>query len=55
MSLTVGGIITMLLSQILPIEEVGPVVDAVVLILSTVMIWWGRYRLGDITWWGGRK
>lgn len=55
MSLTIGGIITMLLSQILPLEEVAPFVDAVVLIGTTAMIWWGRYRLGDITWWGGRK
>jgi hypothetical protein len=52
MSITITGIITMLLSQVLPLEEVGPVVDAVALIVTTSLIWYGRYRQGDITWWG---
>jgi len=45
----------MLLSRVLPIEEVGPFVDALALIITTGIIWYGRHRVGDITWWGGRK
>jgi hypothetical protein len=55
MSLTITGIITMLLSQVLPVEEVGPVVDAFALIITTGIIWYGRYRQGDITWYGTKR
>ena len=55
MSITITGIVTMLLAQVLPLEEVNPFVDAVALIVTTLTIWYGRYRIGDITWWGGRK
>jgi hypothetical protein len=55
MSLTITGIITMLLSQWMPLEEVGPFVDSAALIITTIVIWYGRYRQGDITWWGAKK
>jgi len=55
MSLTITGIITMLLSQVLPLEEVGPFVDSAALLITTGIIWYGRYRAGDITWYGGRR
>ena len=55
MSLTFTGIITMILSQWLPLEEVSPFIDAVALIVTTGIAWYGRYRLGDITWYGARK
>lgn len=55
MSLTIGSVVTMILSQFLPLEEVSPFVDAVILVVTTVLIWYGRWRVGDITWWGGRK
>jgi len=52
MSLTIKGVIVLLLSQVLPLEEVEPVINALTLVISTLMIWYGRYRQGDITWYG---
>lgn len=55
MSLTITGLITLVLSQFLPLEEVSPFVDSAALIITTLVIWYGRYRQGDINWFGGKK
>lgn len=55
MSLTYVGIIALLLAQILPVEEAGRVAEALVLIVSTGIALYGRYRLGGITALGTRK
>jgi len=55
MSVTITGIIITIFSQFLPAEEVGILVNAVVTIIGILLAWWGRYRIGDITWYGARK
>ena len=51
MSLTIIGLITLILSQFVPMEEVQTVMEA----LGILMSWWGRIRLGDINPLGLRK
>lgn len=51
MSLTIIGILTLILSQFVPVEEVEVVMEAVGVLLT----WYGRYRLADINWFGKRK
>ena len=51
MSKTIIGIVTLLLAQFVPTEEVSIVMEAVGIIIT----WYGRFALGDITWWGKRK
>lgn len=55
MSLTITGLITLVLSQFLPLEEVSQFVDSAALVITSLMIWYGRYRQGDISLWGVKK
>lgn len=58
MSLTITGIISMVLSLILTPEETDIVlsfIEQALLVAGIVLAYWGRYRLGDITWYGARK
>ena len=59
MSLTISGLIAMVLSQILgdavSAEQIGNFIEVGGLIISALVIWFGRVRQGDIYWWGGRK
>lgn len=51
MSLTISGLIIIILSQFVPAEEVETVMEAVGILMS----WYGRIRLDDLTWLGLRK
>lgn len=51
MSITITGLIILLVSQFVPAEEVETVMEAVGIIIA----WYGRYRLGDISIFGSRK
>lgn len=55
MSLTYVGIIGLLLSLVLPVEEASKVAEAIVVVVSTGIALYGRYRLGGITALGARK
>jgi hypothetical protein len=55
MSLTIQGLLVVLLSIVLPVEEVNAFVDAVMVIVGLLMAWYGRYRIGGITILGTRK
>lgn len=51
MSTTIIGLVVLVLSQFVPVEEVEKVMEAVGIIIA----WYGRVRLGDISLWGVRK
>lgn len=51
MSLTITGLLVVILSQFVPIEEAETVIGAIGIIIS----WFGRFRLGDLTLLGTRK
>ena len=51
MSKTIAGLVTILLSQFVPAEEVETVMLAVGIILS----WYARFSRGDISIFGKRK
>lgn len=58
MSLTLTGVISMLLSLILTPEETNVIMSFIeqgLLVVGIVLAYYGRYRLGDITWYGTRK
>lgn len=50
-SLTITGLVTILLAQFVPMEEVETVLEAVGILVA----WYGRIRLQDLTWYGQRK
>jgi hypothetical protein len=51
MSKTIIGLITVVLAQFVPAEEVSIVMEAVGIMLA----WYARYTIGDITLLGKRK
>lgn len=51
MSVTIAGLIIAVLSQFIPVEEAQTIATAIGLLMS----YWGRYRMGDLTWYGTRK
>jgi hypothetical protein len=62
MSLTLKGLAVVLLGYLvssmnLPVasEAIETTVSTVAVIVGAVMAWWGRYRHGDITWYGASK
>lgn len=58
MSLTITGVISMLLSLILTPEETNIMmsfIEQALLVAGIILAYWGRYRIGDITWYGTRK
>ena len=50
-SLTITGLLTLILSQFTPIEELEVVLEAV----GIIMTWYGRYRAGGINVFGLKK
>lgn len=58
MSMTITGVLAVLLSSIVTPEETDTIIsfiDQLILVAGIVAAYWGRYRQGDITWWGARK
>lgn len=55
MSLTITGLLTTVLAIWFPIEEVSKLLDASLTIAGILLAWYGRIRIGDITWYGVRK
>lgn len=62
MSLTIQGLIVMILGKFLSwsgipyvSEDLTTSVTTIVMIIGAAMSYWGRYRQGTITWWGGKK
>lgn len=51
MSLTITGLLIAILSQFIPLEDAQTIMSAVGIIVA----FWGRYRIGDLTWYGTRK
>jgi len=51
MSKTILGLITVVLAQFVPVEELNTVLEAVGILLA----WYGRYAVGDISIFGARK
>ena len=51
MSSTIIGLLTLIGSQFVPVEELQKVLEAIGIIIA----WYGRYRLGDISLMGLRK
>ena len=58
MSLTISGLIATLLGLIFSQTEVAvimPWLDQTITVGGIILTYVGRYRLGDITWYGARK
>jgi len=59
MSLVIKGLLTTLLSNIVgPMVTSGDLevfIQVAGLLIGAAIAWFGRYRHGDIEWWGGRK
>lgn len=56
--MTISGVIATLLSLLFTPDEANEFVklfDQLVLVYGIVATYWGRYRIGDITWFGARK
>lgn len=51
MSKTIIGLLTLIFSQFVPVEELQVVLEAIGIILA----WYGRYKVGDISLMGLRK
>lgn len=51
MSKTIIGLITVVLAQFVPVEELNTVLEA----LGILIIWYGRYAVGDISIFGTKK
>jgi hypothetical protein len=51
MSKTIASLITLILSQFVPVEELQVVIEAV----AILVIWYSRYQAGDISLMGLRK
>ena len=47
-SLTISGLVVLVLSQFVPAEEAETVLEAVGILVA----WYGRFRVGDISWYG---
>ncbi len=54
-SLTIRTILGAIMVQFLPVEEVNQFLDAAITVVLLLTAWYGRVRVGDITWWGKRK
>lgn len=59
-SLTITSLVVLVagilgVGEIFPKEEVANVVNAIMQIIGVLGIWYGRIRLRDLHWWGGRK
>ena len=55
MSVTITGIIVFLLAKVIPLEQASQFVDTAIQLIGIALAWYGRYRIGDITWYGTRK
>ena len=55
MSLTITGILTIILSQVLEATVAQELATDLVLIVGIIVTWIGRYRIGDLTLLGTRK
>ena len=55
MSLTITGILTIILSQVLEATVAQELATDLVLIVGILVTWYGRFRLGDLTLLGTRK
>jgi hypothetical protein len=62
MSLTIQGLVVLFLGKALEwagvqydVESLRGWVSTTVVLIGAVGIWYGRYRNGDIRWWGGKK
>ena len=60
-SVTISGVIIMILAMVIEPSEAETVVNNVVKIIDLslpivgiIMTYWGRYRQGDINWYGGK-
>lgn len=51
MSKTIASLITLILSQFVPVEELQVVIEAI----SILIIWYSRFSVGDINLFGLRK
>lgn len=51
MSKTILGLITVVLAQFVPVEELNTVLEAI----GVLIAWYGRYAIGDISLLGTRK
>lgn len=61
MSVTISGWLLMVLTWLLPKFGVNVDANALTTTIATIvqigggiLVWWGRYRQGDITWYGAK-
>jgi hypothetical protein len=58
MSVTITGLIATILALVFePNEaaEITKLIDQALVVLGILLAYYGRYRIGDITWYGKRK
>lgn len=54
-SVTLIGVLTVLLSNFISPEIAGELASDIVLVIGIIVAWYGRWRQGDITWYGMKK
>jgi hypothetical protein len=59
MSLTITGVLTMILTRIvgdaLPAHDVAAFINVAGFLIGAAVAYYGRFRQGDIEWWGVKK
>ena len=62
MSVTISGIAVFLIGKFLGWtgfsvgnEQITTFVEVLVQIVGGIIVWWGRFRQGDIKWYGAKK
>ena len=55
MSVTIIGLLTIILSNYFPSTDVTAFIQAGGTLVGLLISWYGRYRQGDITWYGIKK
>ncbi len=58
MSVTITGLIGMILALVFSPEETDTIlkfIDQAILVVGILLTYYGRIRVGDLKWWGGRK
>lgn len=55
MSVTITGLIIFLLAKVIPVEQASQFVDTAIQLIGIALAYYGRIRLGDLTWYGTRK
>lgn len=54
-SLTIIGLLAVILSQVFDAQIANDLAADLVTLVGILVAWYGRWRKGDLTWYGARK